>query len=294
MWGRASSAEHASARYTERRRLRRRRIAIGVGIFIFILLGALGYALWQSPARIARVTVYGANQSLASFASTTMQGSYFGIVPRDSTFFFPATRIRSDIIAAYPDIAAVSIFRNGLTGLSVKVDYRVPVARWCPSIPSGQATSDVPRFDLGTSSPRSNLGEGCYVFDANGFVYATTSMTVPINSFVVYEPLQNNGSQTSLIPVGSVLPNADRFPAAFDFARQLTAFGSPVVSIAFRSDEVDDTLKSGTRLTYILGDEQNAFTALASARANFSLADGSLDYVDLRFPGKVYLKKLPK
>ena len=47
----------------------------------------------------------------------------------------------------------------------------------------------------------------------------------------------------------------------------------------------------GTRVTYVLGDEQNAFTALTSARDDLNLADGSLEYVDLRFDGKVYLKK---
>jgi len=91
--------------------------------------------------------------------------------------------------------------------------------------------------------------------------------------------------------IGMTLPNAMAFPSAFNFARQLSSFGSPVSSIVFRADEVDEYLASGTRVTYLLGDEQNAFTALASARDNFNLADGSIQYVDLRFGGKVYVKK---
>lgn len=128
---------------------------------------------------------------------------------------------------------------------------------------------------------------GCYFFDANGFIYATTSSAQPVNPFIVYEPLaSSNGS-----PIGSTLPNADKLPAAFDFARQLAVFGSPVSSLVFRGDEVDAYLASGTRVTYILGDENNAFTALTSARADFNLADGSVEYVDLRFSGRIYLKK---
>ena len=50
-------------------------------------------------------------------------------------------------------------------------------------------------------------------------------------------------------------------------------------------------MTSGTRITYVLGDEQNAFAALSSAQSDFNLSDGSVDYVDLRFDGKMYLKK---
>ena len=39
------------------------------------------------------------------------------------------------------------------------------------------------------------------------------------------------------------------------------------------------------------GQEEEAYTALTSARANINLVSGALDYVDLRFPGKVYTKK---
>ncbi len=116
---------------------------------------------------------------------------------------------------------------------------------------------------------------------------------MPLNPFTVYEPLDFGGSQASPgTPIGATLPQAAAFPAAFDFARQLVAFGSPVVSVVFRhNQEADLYLRSGTRITYVLGQEQDAYAALVSARADLNLADGSLEYVDLRFPGKVYLKK---
>ncbi|MFA6408295.1 MAG: hypothetical protein WCW36_02390 [Candidatus Paceibacterota bacterium] len=232
--------------------------------------------MWQSSMRISRVVIYGADQSLAGVAIAALQGSYLGIVPRDSTFFISESRIRSSIMATSHDIAAVSIFRNGLTGLSIKIDYRVPIARWCGALP------------VASSTPVTD----CYFFDANGFVYATTTDDMsPVNAFIVYEPLAHEGGLTSLNSIGNTLPHADKFPAAFNFARQLTTLGSPAESVVFRGDEVDDYLKSGTRITYVLGNEQNAFTALASARANLNLANGSIDYIDLRFPGKVYLKK---
>jgi hypothetical protein len=174
-------------------------------------------------------------------------------------------------------MAAISIFRNGMTGLSIKVEYRVPIARWCGSSP------DIAMFDLATD---------CYLFDAKGFIFATTSAMTPINSFVIYKSLVNSTSSPQAVQtIGSTLPNSEKLPAAFNFARQLYSFDSPVSSIVFRADEVDDYLSSGTRITYLLGDEQNAFTALVSARADLNLADGSLQYIDLRFGGKMYVKK---
>lgn len=273
---RASSEGHSIGRLAARRRQSRRRGLIIFCVITIFVLSAFVYGAWQAPVRIGRVVMYGADQSLSSIATGAMQGKYLGIIPRDSSFFLPEARIRSGIMTADPTVAAVSFFRNGLTGLSIKVDYRAPVARWCGASAEGA-----------TSSPRSNLGADCYLFDANGFVYAsTTDQGQPVNSFAVYEPLADVTT-----PIGSTLPNAEKFPATFDFARQLATFGSPVSAVVFHDDEVDDYLASGSRVTYVLGEEQNAFTALASARANFNLADGSVDYIDLRFPGKVYLKK---
>jgi len=253
----------------ERRRTRRRR---GIALFIILLLlllAAAVYGLWQRAVRISHVNA--SDAAFAEYATSEMRGSYFGIIPRDSIFFFPEERIRADILASRSDIAAVSIFRNGFTGLSIKVDKRVPVARWCVS-PDGD----------------------CYIFDTDGFIYATSTDVQPVNSFTMFESLVDSTGSPQVgttSPIGATLPNADKLPAAFDFARHLDTFGSPVVSVAIHDGEVDDHLASGTRVTYVLGREQDAFTALVSARDNFNLSDGSVDYVDLRFDGKVYLKK---
>lgn len=271
---RASSERHSAGRLAVRRQQSRRRGLIIFGVVAVFVLGAFIYGAWQAPVRVSHVVMYGADQSLASIATVAMQGKYLGIIPRDSTFFLPEARIRSGIMSAHPTIAAVSFFRNGLTGLSIKVDYRVSVARWC-----GASLDVIKIVKLDESR--------CFFFDANGFIYAsTTSSEQPVNPFAVYVPIA-----TSTAVIGTTLPHAEQFPAVFDFARELATIGSPVSEIMFRDDEVDDYLSSGSRVTYVIGEEQQAFTALASARANFNLADGSVDYIDLRFPGKVYLKK---
>ncbi|MFZ2500634.1 MAG: hypothetical protein WAW90_01445, partial [Minisyncoccia bacterium] len=182
MSGRILSGGHSGERLpagrhglAERRSRRRHYIVIVSSILFCIVSGALVYGLWQNGVRISNIVIYGADplligkqESFINAATVAMQGSYLGIIPRDSIFFFPASDIREAIITEHPDIAALSIFRKGFTGLSIKVVYRVPVARWCGVAPAAGATD-------------------CIVFDANGFIYATTTEVSPLNTFVIYE-----------------------------------------------------------------------------------------------------------
>lgn len=275
MLGRTKLAERSNLsgqgeRLAERRRNRRRRIVIAFFILLLLLLTAVIWGLQQSAVRISDVEVFGTDAALHEYATSAMQGSYLGIIPRNSIFFFPEERIRADILADHQDIAAISISRNGFTGLTIKVDYRVPVARWCGL------------------SPTAGVNEYCYVFDANGLIFAAaSSSTKTINSFALYAPPEVE----TLEPLGETVAYAEKLPSVFDFARELATLGSSVVSISIHDGEVDNILASGTRVTYVLGRERDAFTALISSRDNFNLADGSVDYIDLRFDGKVYLKK---
>lgn len=270
MWGRPSSEARGNERFAMRRRRSRRRLLIVSVTLALLVIGGFMYGVHQEAVRISRVQIFGTDQSLSEVATAAMQGSYFGIIPRDSTFFFPASSIRTNIITLRPDIAAVSLFRNGLTGLSIRISDRVAIAQWCGLAP----TKDVDEY--------------CYVFDASGFVFAAAATATPtINNAKLYAPLTGE----TLEPLRATLLHAEKLPSVFDFARQLGTFGSQVTAIVIRGDEVDNLLASGTRVTYVLGHEQGAYTALVSARQNMNLADGSIDYVDLRFDGKVYLKK---
>jgi hypothetical protein len=255
----------------------RSRLGLLLSILSVVVLGALIWLLWQPYMRISSVTVYGADQSYAHYASDAMRGTYLGIVPRDSVFFYPAHEIRMQILASNQDIAAVSLFREGLTALSIKIINRVPVARWCGSSPSPQAY-------LAPSGV-----EGCYLFDASGNIYnIASSSSDTLNAFKLYDTLAASSTE----PLGATLTNADALPAAFDFARKLAVLGGMVSAVVIRGDEVDDLIASSTtRVTYVLGDEQAAYAALVSAKGDYNLSDGSLEYLDLRFPAKIYLKK---
>jgi hypothetical protein len=249
-------------------------------VLVCILIGLGVWGLWQPVVRISQVAVVNGDQTLSTYATDAMRGRYLGILPRNSTFFVPMSAMRSAILAAHPEIAAVSIYHTGLNSIAIKPDTRTAVARWCGLSP----TLGVPEY--------------CYLFDPNGFVYEAlpealasstpaTTTQVTLNTFKVYAPLVGDAQE----PLRATLSQADELPAAFDFARQLSTVGASVTSIVIHDGEIDDLLTSGTRVMYVLGKESDAFTALKSVGAQINLADGSLEYVDLRFSGKVYLKK---
>ncbi|MDB5244353.1 MAG: seg [Parcubacteria group bacterium] len=270
MSARTSSGERGSDRLRNRRRLRRRRILILVGVLFVILIGDGIYELHQPFARITQVHIFGADESLAATALSAMRGTYLGIIPRDSTLFYPEDKIREAILKGNPDIAAVSLFRNGLNGLSIRVDMRVPIARWCGR------------------SPTQGVEEYCYIFDSSGLIYAVYASSTPtLNTFKLYAPLVGEVEE----PLQATIAEAHTLPATFDFARQVGTLGSVVARIRLHDGEVDDILTNGTRISYVLGEEKAAYTALVSAQANSNLVDGSVEYIDLRFGSKVYVKR---
>jgi hypothetical protein len=251
-----------------RRRTRRRRGVIALIILVLVLLGLTVYGLGQNAVRISHINIVGGDSSLVSYASSSLQGFYFHTIPRNSTFFFPENSIRTSILAADSSIAAISIERSGFNGLTITIDDRAPIALWCGVAP----VTDVDTL--------------CYVFDDTGTLFAlAASTTQTINPFTLYAPLTSSSSD----PIGSTIADSAELPAAFDFARQLATLGAMVTTVYIHDGEVDDFVASSTRITYILGDEQNAFTALVSASSNFNLTNGSIEYVDLRFDGRVYL-----
>lgn len=279
-----SSAPRSTGRQglRDKRRHARRRLVYVIAFLLLLMLAAAVYGLQQSSVRVSHISVFGASDagqtSLTSITESALQGRFLGIVPRDSIFFYPEDRIRKAILEAHGDIATVSIFRSGLTGLSMKVVHRVPIARWCPE-PLAKAVS--------TSTPSEPSYEACVLFDDSGLLFATTSEVPLVNPFIVYTALSTSTSNVR----GQVVPQAELLPAIFNFARELGTFGSPVASITIADAQATLELTSATRVQYVIGREQDAYTALVSGKNKLNLADSSLDYVDLRFPGKLYIKK---
>jgi hypothetical protein len=244
---------------------------------VLILLALIG--LNQSAVRVSRVDVFGTTYPLEPLAREALRGSYAFIIPHDSIFFLPKQSIREHILRAYPSIAAVSIFRSGLTSVSIRVTSRTPVARWCGDTYHLSHTAS-------TTEPSTEIP--CYYFDTSGHIFGTSTDSALLNETLLYEPFA--ALQAPRIE-DRVLPNANLLPDVFKMSRELSTMGARIAAIHIHDGQVDLYAENGTRIMYVLGKEVMAFTALNATKDTVPLADGSLEYVDLRFDGKLYLKR---
>ena len=254
----------------KRRRTARKRLYVLIGTFLIIVLGAAIWGLWQPFSRVRNVTAAGPHaDATPALATAAMSGTYGWVIPRNSALFLPEEEVRVTILDAFPDIAAVSIVQHGLTGLSIETIPRMSAFVWCGSTFTTSAWVPV-----------------CYETDTEGFVFAPATATTSLS---VYAPLI--GANLEGVPLRAHVSEASFIPNALRFVRAMQSLGANVKALQLRDDEADLFLTGGTCITYILGHEEAAAQLAAASFSQLTLNDGSINYIDLRFDGKVYYKK---
>ncbi len=256
----------------KRRKKTQKAFFIVVGVLILILIAAFFYIAWLPAFRIASVTATGPHAEEAKqLAQRTLEGTHAFVLPRNSLFFIPENDVRARILAEYPDVEAVSISASGLTQLSITTLPRAEAFVWCGASP-----------ELAESQ--------CYSANAEGLIFAPVPLEVSSTSEAlrIFSAVEGRGGAT---PVTARISYASRIPEALRFIKAIQTLGADVVSVSFRADEADLYTEAGTRITYVLGREQEAAGIAASVFPQLSLNDGSVSYVDLRFSGKAYFKR---
>lgn len=274
-----------------------RKIMLGFIFAVFVIVLVI-IGLNQPVFRVTQITIIPshsiANNTKLSLMRDMLSKEYFGIIPYNSVLFLNTKYIRNLILTAKPTIAAVSITHIGFNTITITLEPRTPFARWCGTVASS-TPADTLLQDIHPSQNNS-----CYLFDSNGFLYQKTisliyatsstnaiiSSTTPMFPYVVYARLV-----ATTTPYQNTIIYKSALPNIFDFAQHIKTFNATVFAIVLRGSEVDFFLTDGTRITYVRGKEQQAFILLNSSKQSISISNGSLDYVDLRFPGKIYFKK---
>lgn len=274
-------ATRASPLRTKRKK--ERKLAwIFLSILFLALLAVIVYVLWLPALRIQQVQAEGPDQEgLAKVAETALEGRILGILPRSSIFLIPEADVRARVLDAYPEVQAVSISAVGLNTLKVKALMRSNAFVWC-----GESIA----------SPAPN----CYEADAEGLVFApyvapivgtsTATSTKPADvtgDLLVYGPLEGAGET----PIRAHVTYASALPGALKFIKAMRGLGADIGSVTLRGDEIDLHTKAGTRITYVIGKEGEAAILAATSFPTLKLNDGSIEYIDLRFQNKVYLKR---
>ncbi|HYE23273.1 MAG TPA: hypothetical protein VEA92_02350 [Candidatus Paceibacterota bacterium] len=282
----------------ERRKKQRRVLFIVLGVLAAVLFAALVYLMWQPFVRINSIATAGPNaEETRAIAEAALEGTYFYVLPKNSIFIFPEGAMRRKVLDTYPAVTAVAIKRTGFTSISLTNVPRTSAFIWCGAT-------------AGTASP-------CYQADAEGFVFALEegyqepviamqmeaatapeAKAAPVEPIVedvdmsvlrIYAPLEGAEGET---PIRAHVVGAGRLPDALRFVKAMKSLNVGIVSVEIREDEADLYTPEGTRITYILGREKAAADLAASAFPTLNIGSGELEYVDLRFKGKVYVKRI--
>ncbi len=245
-------------------------LLIGLVVIFCVLVCASLYALWQPALRMHDVKVHGPHaEDIQAIARGRLQGTHVFIVPRNSLFFIPENEIRAYVLDAFPDIEAVSISAEGLNTLALTATPRSQAFLWCGTAP--------------------DLSDGtCYETNAEGLIFAQSTDMGNL-SLKVYGSIEG---QTGESPLRAHIAYASRVPDALRFVKAMQQLNGKVVSLALRGDEADLYTEGGTRITYVLGREEQAASTAASIFPQLNLNNGSVQYVDLRFEGKGYVKRV--
>jgi hypothetical protein len=265
---------------------------------VVAIIGAFVLA-WRPGLRLTSVHASGPEAAaVEQIARVSLAGTYWHIIPRNSVLFYSKNRIRSAILDAEPDISAVSIHAASFSSLDIASTPRAAAFEWCGTTvdaqyPHGQC------FDADIEGlifqPDASTGAADEDTQANSTTATSTTHSLTaqqrgnglVRVFAALDKDLPDGQE----PLRLHVSNAAAIPDALTFVSAMERLGAPVTALAIRGDEADLWLGAPTRITYVLGHEKEAANLAASVLPTLSLKDGSIQYVDLRFQDKAYIKR---
>lgn len=258
----------------ERREESRRTTSLLFFAGLLVVIGGVFYLLWMPEARIRNINASGVPESeaISTMVTEELSGTYYRVIPRDSFLFFPERTIRARILAAHPALSSLSIKRTGLDSIVLSATARQSAFLWCGT-PEAVGSAD-----------------SCFEADGKGLVFVASGSEASTTALHVFAEL-DSASSTAVYPLGAHVVGTDDIPAILRLTRAIQALGTSLRSVSIRGDEADLMTEGGTRITYVIGNESAASKDAAAAFPSLNLVDGSIEYIDLRFPGKVYLKR---
>lgn len=262
----------------ERRERVRNRVSGLIFIVVVLLVGAVVYGFWRTEVRVSEIRVHDVpNEELATTrAKEILAGKYFGILPRDSIFFYPEKELQTAILDALPSLTRVSVARESFTALALTGERREAAFHWC-----------------GMSGAEFSLTEAsCYEADTAGFIFARVGDVPEMASSTmlrIYAPLEEGGDGAS--PIRRTVVGTGYLPNLLEFVQAVKGFGLPVLSTFIQGDEAELFVTPKTRIMYVLGKEAEAIRNAEAGFKDLNLRNDSIEYVDLRFDGKLYVKR---
>ena len=130
------------------------------------LAGLLAWASGLPEVVVGTIRVEGSamvsEDDIRERVEGSLTGRYAGLFARANIFLVSPGRIESDLLVAFKEFKTVSVSRESLDALAVKVEERKPYYLWCEKIPVREAAPE---------SAEDRAHGGCYFLDLEGLIF---------------------------------------------------------------------------------------------------------------------------
>ncbi len=192
-----------------------------------------------------------------------LSGETLWFFPHSDIFFVSTKKIAQSVSQAFPSVASVSVSKKYFSTIFVTITDKTPAALWC-------------------------LGSSCADMDQNGVAFEKADASS--SSLVVF----TNGAAPT---IGAAPLAADEFVPLLIFVNDLPQRGIYATSVTLNSDDTDD-IAIGTSTDIIVDPTKdlsqslsNLDRVLENSNSGITVENiSSLQYLDLRFPDKIFYK----
>jgi cell division septal protein FtsQ len=245
-----------------RKKLLIRRFLIGLVLLIIIAL-ALAFIPRIDAFSINHIAVTGnsieASDELSTYIEREISGNYFYLIPKNNIFFYPKRSIERKILGDFTRINKVELSYEGNNSLLLDVVERKPYWLWC--------------------------AETCFFMDENLFIFAKA----PNFSGNVF--FKASGGLEADEPIGQFYKLPWERNEFILFIEKLKELNLKAVGVFITAEEdIEVKLEDNTILK--INPEKKLATTYADLEtvlnSNTAGAKLPLEYIDLRFPNKVF------
>ena len=259
---------------------RRRKVLIQKAVFLGVAtLLLVASAVWLSHLEaitISKISVAGTSPPTANaveaFIQHELAGKYWHLFPKANIAFFPRSAVEAAVLDAFPRLSSIELRLGDLDFIQAIVTERSSAALWCEAAKEEEASD-------------------CYYLDQSGVLFEKA----PEFEGNVFLRVYGGISKTSHT-VGSQVLTPEQFKKLYSFIISLRDLKLAPTAVTIDAErDYTITLQGGMKI--LVGDNQDVSEVRENLEAILGadeFKDGKLErleYLDLRFGNKVYLKE---
>lgn len=277
-----------SPKYAQKKRNKILGLLVLFFLCVVTVLVAFVLLMRSSFLQIDTVTIEGSTlmpkESIKALALNALSGNYMKVFPLTNIIFFPKSKIKKILSDNFKDIKDFSIFRSGLSSITISIAERVPVAIVC----SG--------FRYETSA------DDCYWSDAHGYVFGSVDPSTTSFSDTIYNHYYVPTDKADITP-GKNFVDEKRFKELENFTQGAIKGGlQPLAILIGDNGEYEMYMKNkiGDSEMTVYFDDRRPFDATLENLLTFwqntfdihkATSTPVFDYINLRFGNTIYYSR---